>query len=31
MKCPLFFCLLLAVGVACAAARAPLMVNEDAW
>lgn len=31
MKRPLFFCLLLAAGVACAAGRAPLMVNEDAW
>ena len=31
MKRPLFFCLLLAAGVVCAAARAPLMVNEDAW
>ena len=31
MKRPLFFCLLFAAGVACSAARAPLMVNEDAW
>ena len=31
MKYPLLCCLLLASGVGCAAGRAPLMVNEDAW